>query len=57
MKKKRKAGRPPKPKMQKWRERFFVNMTTAERKMLKAAARREGVSVSVLLMRPWRKGE
>ncbi|MCY3018630.1 MAG: hypothetical protein NTW87_06320 [Planctomycetota bacterium] len=53
--KQHKAGRKPKPKAQKWRERVFVNMTTAERKMLEAAARRAGVSISVLLMRPWRK--
>ena len=53
----RRTGRPPKPREEKQSEIIGVCMTPGERKRLKAEAKRLGVSLSALLMRPWRKGD
>ena len=50
-------GRPPKPPAEKYSEQVNVRMKRAERARLDAEAKRLGVSLSELLMRPWRKGE
>ena len=57
MKGKKRMGRPPKPSAKKFSEQFCVYLTKAERKRLEAEAKRLGISVSALLMRPWRKEE
>ncbi len=51
------TGRPPKKPAEKWSERVTVYMTPAERARLETLAEQEGVSVAVLIMHPWRKGE
>lgn len=50
-------GRPPKRPAEKRGRQVNVRMTPGEWKRLSAEARRLGVSMSALLMRPWRKGE
>ena len=50
-------GRPPKPAGEKLGERVVVNMTKAERKRIGAEARKRGMSLSALLMFPWRRTE
>ena len=50
------TGRPRKPSEEKQSERVMVYLTIAERKELQMQADREGVSLSSLIMRPWRKG-
>ncbi len=49
------TGRPPKPAEQKLSERIIVRMTKGDRTRLEALAAKEGVPLSVYLMRPWRK--
>jgi hypothetical protein len=49
------SGRPPKPQAERLSEQVMVYMTSVERQRLEEIARREKVSVSSLLMRPWRK--
>ncbi len=53
----RRTGRPPKPRGKKQSEMIGVYVTPVERKRLDAEAKRLGVSLSALLMRPWRKGD
>ena len=52
---KKKMGRPPKPPGEKYSEIVTVKMTKAERKRIKAEMKRAGLSLSAVLMRPWRK--
>jgi hypothetical protein len=54
-KKKAKMGRPPKPLDEKQGVKVTVYMTEDERKQLEALADKEGISLSSLLMKPWRK--
>ena len=51
------TGRPPKPRAEKQSEIIGVCVTPGESKKLKAEAKRLGVSLSALLMEPWRKGD
>ena len=55
MTKKKQAGRPPKPKSEKQGSRVSVNMTASERKTIEAAAKAQSLTVSALLIKPWRK--
>jgi len=48
-------GRPPKPPGEKFSEIISLKLTRAEKRRLVAEAKRLGISVSALLMRPWRK--
>ena len=48
-------GRPPKPPAEKCGEQVNVRMTKRERAQMKAEAKRLGISLSALLMRPWRE--
>ena len=50
-------GRPPKPPAEKMSECIMVRVTPAERMRLEAHARKLGVSLAALLMRPWRETE
>ena len=52
---KSKMGRPPKPPDQRHSEQVNVRMTKAERARRQAEADRLEISLSALLMRPWRK--
>ena len=54
---KKRMGRPPKPPDEKRSAQMCVRMTQAERKRLDAEAKRLGITVSDLLMRPWREGK
>ena len=49
-------GRPPKPRSQVLSVNVGVRVTRAEYARLKAEAMRQGVTVSNLLMRPFREG-
>ena len=49
------TGRPPKPPAQVLSERVMIRMTTAERSRLEALAKREGVPLATMVMRPWRE--
>lgn len=53
----RRTGRRPKPPALKQSEIIGVCVTSAERKRLEVEARKRSVSLSALLMQPWRKGE
>jgi predicted HicB family RNase H-like nuclease len=53
----KRTGRRPKAPGEKQSECIMVRVTMAEHKELLAAARQLGVSLSALLMRPWRKGK
>jgi len=55
MKTKTKMGRPPKPAGERLGEPITVRVTKAERAALEAEAKRLGVSLSALLMLPWRE--
>lgn len=51
-------GRPRKSAEEKQGEQITVYLTKAERRRLGALARKEGLSLASLIMRPWReKGE
>ena len=50
-------GRPPMPAAEKCGERVTIRMTKAERRTLEREAKRLGVSLAALLLRPWRKEE
>jgi hypothetical protein len=54
-KKKTKMGRPPKAPGDKYSAHILVNMRQAERVRLDAEAKKRGLSLSALLMSPWRK--
>lgn len=48
------TGRPRKSQREKQSERVMVYLTKAERMRLEKLAKREGLSLSSLIMRPWR---
>jgi len=50
-------GRPSKPGAEKLSEQVNVRMTKQERLMINTEATKLGISLSALLMRPWRKEE
>ena len=52
-----KVGRPPFPKDMRRTEQLNVRATKAERAMLEAKAKTLGVSLSYVLMAPWREGK
>lgn len=54
-KSKAKMGRPRKPRGEKWSETIMVRMKPVERRFLEAEAKKAGISLSSLLMRPWRE--
>jgi hypothetical protein len=56
MKPKSKMGRPLKGK-EKRSIHLMVKITPGEARALKATAKREGISVGELVMKPWRKGD
>ena len=49
-------GRPPFPKGTARQEIISLRVSEKERVRLKAEAKRQGVSLSELIMRPWREG-
>jgi hypothetical protein len=49
------TGRPRKPPREKQSERVMVYLTKTERRRLEELAKREGLSLSSLIMRPWRE--
>ena len=49
------TGRRPKTKAEKMSKHILVSMTPAEWKRVKAEAKKQGLSVSALLMKPYRK--
>ena len=51
---KKKMGRPPKPRAEKYSRIVCLKMTQAEYRALRAEAERLGISLGALLMRPWR---
>ena len=53
--KKKKMGRPPKPATEKCGRLVCAKVTDAEFRALRAEAKRLGISLSALLMRPWRE--
>ena len=48
-------GRPPKPPADKYTEQVNVRMTASERELIEVQAQKQGVSLSAVLMRPWRE--
>ena len=54
--KRKRAGRPPKPRNEARICYAAVRVTAPELKYLKATAKRQGLSVSALLMQPFREG-
>ena len=54
-KKKAKMGRPPLPPEERKSAIVSVRLTKAELARLKALAREQGITVSELIMRPWRE--
>ena len=57
MKPRKRMGRPPKKLEDKYSQQVNVRMTKDERKRLEAEAARLGISLSALLMRPWRQDD
>lgn len=53
---KKKMGRPPVPEEKKICIQVSVAVTASERERLRSAASERGLTVSQLLMLPWRKG-
>jgi hypothetical protein len=49
------TGRPRKSSREKQNERVMVYLTKTERRRLKELAGREGLSLSSLIMHPWRE--
>lgn len=49
------TGRPRKSQREKQSERVMVYLTETERMRLEELAKREGLSLSSLIMRPWRE--
>ena len=49
------TGRPRKAIAEKQREKITVYLTTAERRRLEALAKKEGIPLAILIMRPWRE--
>ena len=56
-KRKKRMGRPRMAQSERRLAQWCVRMTQAERKVLEAEAKMRGLTVSDLLMRPWRKKE
>lgn len=56
-KRRKRMGRPPKRPAERRSVEVNVSMTRAERALLRKRAKALGVSVSELLMGPWRKGD
>jgi len=54
---KTKMGRPPLPPGTQKALRLAVRVTPAEAAMLQAEASKHGMTVSDVLMRPWREGQ
>jgi len=57
MKRKKKLGRPPLPRGVKYSRRINARLTEAEYSLLKAEGKRLKMSLSKVLMRPWRAQE
>ena len=55
MDKPKKRGRPPKPKGEKQSFRMMVNITNAEGELLRADAKRLGLTPGQTLMKVWRE--
>ena len=53
---KTRMGRPPLPAALQRTEQLNVRATKAERKMLEAEAKKQGITISDLLMQVWRDG-
>ena len=53
----RRTGRPPMALKEKHSEQIMVYLTPDERKRLEKLARKEGIPLAVLIMRPWREKE
>ena len=53
----RRTGRPPKAVADRQSEPIMVYLTKAERKRLGDMAAEQGVSISALIMQPWRDKE
>lgn len=51
----RRTGRPPKAPAEKQSEQVVVYLTEGERKRLEALAAEKGLSLSAMIMDPWRK--
>jgi len=51
----KRMGRPPKRASEKYSKTVCMKVTKAEYAALKAEARKRGVTVSALLLGPWRK--
>jgi hypothetical protein len=49
------TGRPRKSRREKQGDRVMVYLTQTERRRLEQLAKREGLSLSSLIMRPWRE--
>ena len=49
------TGRPPKVRSEKHSEQIMVYLTPGERAQLEALAKKEGLSLAALIMRPWRE--
>jgi len=56
MGKRKRMGRPPKKASEKYSRTVCVKVTQAEYRALRAEAKRRGVTLSALLLAPWRKG-
>ncbi len=51
------TGRPPMKKAEKHSRRIMVYLTPDEYKQFEAEAKKEGLSLASLIMRPWRNRE
>ena len=54
---KSKMGRPPLPRGTQKAIRLSVRVTEAERAILDAEAKKQGITISDLLMQVWREGQ
>ena len=52
---KRRTGRPPKTSSRRQSKKVTIYMTPAELKRFENQATKEGVSLSALIMQPWRE--
>ena len=52
---KRRTGRPPMAPKEKHSEQIMVYLTPGERKRLEKLAKKEGLPLAALIMRPWRE--
>ena len=51
------TGRPPRKPGERQSERITVYLTAAERERLGTLAKKAGISLAALVMRPWREKE